>query len=513
MRKNLVALFSAVALLAGACSSTSRRASPDAVDPTTAGGTGAPVATSSLDTSETPGATPAGATGTHGVKQPGTGLGSPGGFTGKKGVYYGPALTGDIKVGFTVFDTAGVSALTGTNPNSDTSGNGDDIANRKAEIQALVAWANKTGGIGGRKVIGIPYTMTAADADQNQRVSHCTQAAEDDHVEAFIDNNGFFSETDFSCLAGHKVTYVGWAETMPRSYIERNAPYINTTYPAADRLMIALADGLNNAKYFRGVQNKVGVVIDDVPALVDAYNKIMIPRLKKYGVTPYATIRINPVDQSSQATQCSNAVLQFQGHVTNVIMLVNIIGFLSCSQQAASQNYSPRYGLGDYQLLAAGAPVFGQAGTLKNAVAVSSNPSNILESRRVRTRSATDDIAMNDPDTLPGRKRCVRIFTEMRHVDYSKGSSPRSTAWPTYCDHFLLWLDAARKIGNPLTSLNWGKGLAQVRTYQSTIIHDTDFGTGIHDGAYTYRVGIYADDQTSCSCYRLSDPTWFTIPR
>src|SRR5262249_43368074 len=93
----------------------------------------------------------------------------------------------------------------------------------------------------------------------------------------------------------------------------------------------------------------------------------------------------------------------------------------------------------------------------------------------------------------PGIQRCLDILSKELKTDYYKpSSSGASIAYTYYCDHFFLWLEAARKVGASMTPQNWGQGLAELGTnYDPVLVHDDAYSPGRFDGASTYRVGKY----------------------
>jgi hypothetical protein len=97
-----------------------------------------------------------------------------------------------------------------------------------------------------------------------------------------------------------------------------------------------------------------------------------------------------------------------------------------------------------------------------------------------------------------GYRRCYDVLKKYTGVDYyaSTGVNPGSTETQDYCDHFFLWLDAARKVGPTVTPKTWGQGLAALgTTYQSVWTHTNDFGHRM-DGGSSLIVGVMVPTTT-----------------
>ena len=120
-------------------------------------------------------------------------------------------------------------------------------------------------------------------------------------------------------------------------------------------------------------------------------------------------------------------------------------------------------------------------------------------------RSLSSDYRPSDPNMTPGLRNCLNILSKYAGYNYWSGSSPRSTEFQYYCDNFLLWLDAARKVGPGVTPQTWGEGLRALgSSYDSTINHATDFASR-DDGSSDYRIGVYSNN-AGCKCFVAIKP-------
>lgn len=403
-----------------------------------------------------------------------------------------------IKIGYTMWDQAGFTALTG---NSEVGGNSE--ANKdasKREMRALVKWANATGGIAGRKIAPpIPVKVKTTDVtDQSRMTAYCTKVTEDDKVEAFIDYAFFGSDESTSCFARHHVTLASLLVSTGGATLNRHRPYLVTTASSAERSAKAMVAGLRDAGYFKGA--KVGIVLDDLPAAEHAYQSVIVPALKKIGVSPKEVFRVDATNSGNSSSQGSAAVLRFRSAgVTHVFWFANFLSQLAFTNNAESQNYYPRYGWGDYAAAAPDAAFYVSPSQNRNSLAVSSSEAYILDKDKQKTRSLTADI--DRKEASPGMRRCFDIISKYSGVNYYQGNSGRSTQVVFYCEHFLVWADAARKAGRSYSPATWGDGLKALgKSYPPAFAHSTDFSQGRMDGSSTYRVGLYSS-RDGCKCF------------
>jgi hypothetical protein len=399
-----------------------------------------------------------------------------------------------LRLGYVIVDLSGSASLTGSDAIGGYAQSGANDRAKK-EMKALVDLANASGGVGGRKIEAQGFIISAY-ASNAERHAFCVQMTEDAKREVVVDPFVFLTEGDYTCFAQHKVTLVGFVTGTNSAFLRKLSPYIYTPWDSHERSAKALVSGLNDAGYFKNA--KVGVAMYDEPTSVGIYNNVMLPALKKLGVTPKAIFKFS-TDSSKYGSEAPNAVLKFQqAGVDHVISELGLLAYLAFSNAADSQQYHPRYGFGDFQSAAADAAFYGQSSQNTNAVAVSASYVNIANDNSTQT---TDINAPYDPKKVqPGLKRCLDIMTKGTGANYYQpSSSGASFNWRYYCDTFLLWLEGARKIGANVTPQTVGRGITSLgSSYLSTFMQNEDFGSGRTDGAASYRTGVF---DTSCKCF------------
>lgn len=403
-----------------------------------------------------------------------------------------------VKVAWLATDDAGVSAISGSaNP-----GEGAEGARQNREFQALFDWANKHGGVAGRRIDARGFTLTVNDILSEERLAQiCVQVTEDYGAEYVIDTVAMRYLSSQSCFAQHKTVLVTVASSASERDMRSLVPYVATTWPTIDRQFQALVPQLSAAGYFQG--GTVGVFLDDRPSVVQAYEQVLLPALRQAKAEPAAVARASQNDTAQQA----NAVLQFRSRgVNRVIFVGNTIHYLGFSNTADSQGYYPRYAFPDYGDGAGAYARFGSASQMKDALAVSACEYFTVCIADAATRSGNDVTTPLDPKTLSaGMRRCLDVLTEARKVNYyDPQGSGQSGGVPYVCDHFFLWLEAARATGPSVLPGSWGQGLRALgRGYLSGFIHGTDFSDGRQSGASQFATGIY---DAYCICYVRRSP-------
>ncbi|HVF75554.1 MAG TPA: ABC transporter substrate-binding protein [Acidimicrobiales bacterium] len=399
----------------------------------------------------------------------------------------GPGNTAPIRLGYVIADNREVEQITGRKAG--------DASAAEREMQALISWANKTGGIGGRKIDAKGYTISQTSND-SQRTAACVAMTEDDKREVVIDSVVFGTEASYACFAKHKTTFMGAVTTSSSGYLQSTAPYIMTTNAGLDREMQVLPQALKEAGYFEG--EKVGVILDDIPNLRAAYQQHLVPAMQRAGV-PIADVRfVGYEGTASEHAQMGNAVLDFKDKkIQRVIMFTYALNYLSFTSQARSQTYNPRYAYTDYMALNAVALAFGAAAQNANAMGLSTVDGMVVDDN---SRGFGDTTPVPREKLSPGRQRCLDILSQETGRDYYRPQeSGRTNVVFIHCDSFLLWLDTARATGPSWAPGASAPALRRLGTgFLTATQKATNFGTGRFDGASSYRLGK-RDDR--CNCY------------
>ena len=185
------------------------------------------------------------------------------------------AAKGPITVGFLVSDFTKTAAAFGvTGPPSDPQGG----------FKGLVAYTNRHGGLGGRQIKPVYFTLDASQpnwdvADQEA----CSTFVEDNKVEVVVSQN-WIRDTLNGCLLRAGVPLVD-GSLSPNNDRKGLAKYPNVFSPNAaetDRRAVALIDSAVKAGWL-GKQDKLGVAADACPWNTRTADEVLPQKARQYG--------------------------------------------------------------------------------------------------------------------------------------------------------------------------------------------------------------------------------------
>lgn len=292
----------------------------------TASGTGVAGPTAS---SNGLGVAAAGAGGATGEITPGSQQGVPG------------RVAKPISVGFLVLDVAKLVATVGANAS------GDPQATNRALVKAL----NARGGLAGRKIEPVYYTIDGSATDtSSQQQSACAAFTQDHHVEAVVGGGG--NGILYACLLHAGVPIIDAASTEALDEIEWRK-YPNLFAPdalALDRVASSLIDFAVHAGSLSS-KNKLGVITRDCAWGTRAFQNVLLPAARRYGISVVSHSIGCPDDGagavSSDGNEMQSAVLQFRTAGVDRVTFLTANDDPACYflfiKYADSQNWTPRY--------------------------------------------------------------------------------------------------------------------------------------------------------------------------
>ena len=400
--------------------------------------------------------------------------------------------SGPLRMAYLVPDFTGVGALFGTDP---TGGDeGAEAAER--EFQALIEDVNKSGGIHGRPIEARGYRFTIAEqADEPRLVERCVEITEDYKPAYVIDTHIMGFASTQQCFAQHGAVLITLGSTLTEKVVRELHPYVVTTDATVDRMFTALVPKLQEVGYLTNA--RIGVLLDNTPSSEGPYRAILEPALTRAGAKPVAVARATHTDQGG----IQNAVLRFRSqNVSHVLIIGSVLHFVGFSNAAEAQGYRPRYGFSDYFTAASSSASLGNVDQLRNAVAVLSCNSLACIVENASRSSADVETPYDRAAITPGFRRCLDTLSRVRGTDYyrpAEAGSSSSVVW--ICDHFLLWLDAARAADPRLQPAQFAAAVRAIGTrFESPRIYATDFGDGRQAAATHFAAGVF-DGQ--CRCY------------
>lgn len=423
--------------------------------------------------------------GTAGGGASGTSGGSAPGALGPQGS--GSRNRKPILVGFIAADYAKlVGAFGGTGASSDP----------HAVNRALVRALNARGGLAGRQIKGVYFTVNGSDADySSQEQAACASFTQDNHVELVI-GNGVGSQPLYQCLLKNKVPFVTGNPTEGVDSVELSKypnvfdiPGLATDHQAAAFMDQSVRTGWLTKK------NKIGVLLSGCAWGTRTYNNVVLPRARRLGVAVEQYSLGCQVEGtagvSAYSTAVQNAALAFRGDGVDRVMILAGSGdaatYLLFANNADSQHYYPGYIVGTNAVA--------QAWVKDGAVS---------QMQAVNTHGAgwVPVVDTTTPPQTPQMKACTKLAKD--------GGAP-AEATP---GQFGLICDTFNALQLALGSNGGAGGLDALRpalerlgssfVSAGTIGGATEITAKKHDGAQKTAPFAY---MTSCKCFRyLASP-------
>jgi hypothetical protein len=341
--------------LVAACGSTVQLAGTTTGEPGVLGGVDTPGAgftsattTGAGSTDATTGPPVGGATtgstsgASFGKASPRAGGGATGGFASPSR----PAPGGPLRFG--LLDVSSTNTALGAIGSSvSTTTNGQQLA------RAFVRFYNEHGGIAGRRLEPVEYTVNATDSNYESSVSAaCARFTQDNRLRIVMTQLGnVFSHNYEECLSKAGVTDVNLATAIPDDKTMRRFPgYYNIAVPTVDRRARAMLKGFRQGGVFTA-RSKIGLLVEGCPENLVAYERTVEPLVSELGLD------VQRRDVScfrgfgqvgSWLAEVQSSVLPFRSGGVDRVMFLSAwesLALTGFEGQASSQGYQPHYGL------------------------------------------------------------------------------------------------------------------------------------------------------------------------
>ena len=191
----------------------------------------------------------------------------------------GPGVTDDsVKVVFVAVDLDAVKKLTGFKTAS--------VGDQEAQIEALEAWVNDNGGLGGKKMDAVFQLYDAETDSPAAEEQLCNKITQDDRAFAVV-MTGQYQTNARPCYAERKTLVLDASlYAMNTNYFEQYSPYLWTpSFPEYNAFVRTYIRVLKEQGFFEG-EDGVGVVAADSPVNRDTIENLAVPLLKEAGVAP-----------------------------------------------------------------------------------------------------------------------------------------------------------------------------------------------------------------------------------
>jgi hypothetical protein len=232
-----------------------------------------------------------------------------------------------------------------------------------AITRGFIRHYNKRGGVAGRRIIPVEYTINPTSSSYETDLSAaCAKFTQDNRVKLVVSQTGnLFSGNYENCLHKAGVTNLEVANGAPDEQDVRSYPRLFTiASPTVDRRITALLRGLTQAKLLTR-SNKLGVIVEDCQQNTRAFTRTLAPLAKTLGITVMrrdVSCITGFSDAGAYLAQVGSAVLPFStAGVDRVAFLTSfeIAALQGLENQAQAQGYKPFYALSSLAAAAANA--------------------------------------------------------------------------------------------------------------------------------------------------------------
>jgi substrate-binding family protein len=381
-----------------------------------------------------------------------------------------------VKVGFVMMDVGGLR------------NSGFGVINTREDIpqviDALVDWANKKGGIHGRKIVPVKKTVDLINPSSQRNA--CLDYTQRDKVFAVIDSFTYVFPATRACFTvENKTPYFG-AFPGGTQELAKAAPFQVSTSGDSNTMMKNWVFGAKAAGFFdkKNGFGKLGLLTDNCDRSVyDAPNGLKA-YLKQVGITEYSEF-VSGCDITDQQAAGVPAVLRHRRDgVTHVMLASFSTAAAGYTKAAASQSgWKPKYFESDFGFMSwdGSTPDF--------------NPDQWDRVRAV-TSTRTGELAVGKP-LSPMAQMCSKILVD-HGLPPIKEYNRDYEAW-LHCDHLRLLMQAANIAPRNLTRLDWGNALQRVGDFDSAFFNGVRYEPGVFAGGGRKLAMI--EWRKECGCY------------
>ena len=389
----------------------------------------------------------------------------------------GPGVTDDeVKVAFIITDTERVSKALGLDI--------PDQGDLEAQIEAVAAYVNDNGGIGGRTLVPIIRPFDALLDSPTVEEELCNGITQDDQVFAVV-MTGQFQDNARPCYASRQTLMLDTTfYPIDQAGYEELAPYLwsyhLTEYPT---MMGGLVTGLAFSGWFEGAT--LGILGADDELSNMAYDDTVKPLLDELGVTVTEEQWIDATDAATLQPGIDQAVLAFKAaEITHVVTIggARIQPFFM--QSAEFQNYTPTYAMTSYD-----SPDF----------SINSYPDSMAGAAGVSMVPGFD--VADDQHPFPSNETEALCLEILESTGTTFEARKNARVGIQYCDAALLLQAGAANLTTALNAELWRDEVWQLGSdFQLASTYVTQFVPGSYTGANAFRVTAYNPE---CACLEL----------
>ena len=221
----------------------------------------------------------------------------------------------------------------------------------KDVYDAIVAGLNAQGGLAGRRIVPVyAKTDTASNNWEVDFATACATFTQDDKVDVVLGYVFNYFASFEACLAKKGIPHLTTSFNIPDAQELNSFPLMFAlSTPTIERRALAKIDGAVATGYLTKT-SKIGIISDTCPGTDRSLRGVVLPALKRAGLTVGATAQLNCVNGASgnggAVSALQNAVLAFRSNGVDRVMIHGVSEgppLLLFATSAESQGYRPGY--------------------------------------------------------------------------------------------------------------------------------------------------------------------------
>ena len=231
---------------------------------------------------------------------------------------------------------------------------GSDPGDPQAANRALVKALNGHGGLAGRQIQPVYYTIDGTQADySSQEQAACATFTQDHHVEAVVGGGG--DSTLYACLlkAGVPILEGGPSEALDETEWRNYPNVFNPPGLAVDRQGLAFMQQSIQTGWLTA-KHKLGVIHPGCAWGQRSYDHVVVPAARSHGIAVEDHSLGCPADGAGSlgpsSSEIQSAVLQFRNDGVDRVMILagnlDAASYVLFTKNADSQHWYPGYIVG-----------------------------------------------------------------------------------------------------------------------------------------------------------------------
>jgi len=389
--------------------------------------------------------------------------------------------TEKIKVVFPWFDISQYTSVSGTNTDEPIEAGGD-------AVNALVNWVNTNMCLGGRTIDAQVESFNPLNETEMQEL--CRRWTEDDRAFAVVDSSAWHSYHQKCIAQDHQtplVTSLGLTEQWPRDA----SPYLWYTAPTTEETVMDWVAWMVESGELTS-NNVIGVVTGGREE--EKVGRAALERaFQHFGLQ--ATFKEIPgvaTDVAAAQVPIGLAISEFKDKkVDRLVVGLTALVFTTFAQQADTQEFWPRYELGDWNstLVVAEALIATQNSRAFQGGAIGPTFMHLGEV------AAAQGGAMTATEQL-----CADIWQQ---ANPTADPATRAGVAMRWCDNILMFAEGVRRAtlnnNGVLTRDNWAQAMATIQNVEGGMTPSYSFASGDFSGpTVTKIVELHIDEEEFC---------------